>query len=139
MLHSFALAGSTASGIYQVTGGRLTEVLWILTKWMFFDTTLPWPNRLKAALLRAFDDAVEKALDSFVARRGDRGGDPARAHQQLLLRGPRARRPSRPVTAVIASTLSRLAPYFTARGPPALQARLPPMVLYPALRAALGT
>ena len=34
-----------------------------------------------------------------------------------------------PVTAVSASTLSRVAPYFTARGPPALHARLPPMLL----------
>src|SRR5690606_27446430 len=38
-----------------------------------------------------------------------------------------------PVTAVSASTLSRVAPYLTARGPPALQARLPPTVQVSAL------
>ena len=41
---------------------------------------------------------------------------------------PQRTRSPAPVTATSASTLSRLAPYFTARGPPALQARLPPTV-----------
>src|SRR3546814_7252986 len=43
-----------------------------------------------------------------------------------------------PVTATSPSTLSRVAPYFTACGPPALQARLPPTVHWSALAGSGG-
>jgi putative colanic acid biosynthesis acetyltransferase WcaF len=42
--------------------GRVSEILWILTKWMFFETTLPWPHRFKAALLRAFGAKIGRGV-----------------------------------------------------------------------------
>lgn len=37
---------------------RLVEVAWVLVRWMFFLTPLPWPNRIKAMLLRLFGAEV---------------------------------------------------------------------------------
>lgn len=41
---------------------RWVEALWILTKWAFFVTPLPWPNGWKRLLLRVFGAKVGKGV-----------------------------------------------------------------------------
>jgi len=33
---------------------RLKEATWVLVRWIFFQTSFPWPSRLRVALLRLF-------------------------------------------------------------------------------------
>lgn len=51
------LASYSSEG-FDRGASRLKEAAWILAKWLFFLTPLPWPSALRCALLRLFGAQV---------------------------------------------------------------------------------
>jgi putative colanic acid biosynthesis acetyltransferase WcaF len=55
------LSAYSAAG-FDRGAAPITEALWFVARWMFFDTSFPWPSAVRVALLRVFGARVGQGV-----------------------------------------------------------------------------